>query len=377
MIAWKIVLKFVLLKCCVIDGNVYNRRSKEFFNGFVGVEDGLELGGSNYLYGYAGAGYATWGGKTSQNSFDCFGAFSCIDMKFSNESGIPTHVECDAFHSCTNMNITVNYFIQCESGLGCPGTFINMDRDDTFKGSGLSCWGVGSCAYQTGISRGYTHSNIHSDAAFGYYMGNYTTSGTNFSISYVQSDGFASMYGASFRCKGNETCQIDCGASHSCYGLTYICDDEATCLLYGCNLTYVFCPILQGNGTFIYQNGTLIDYNQFEFYEHLEFWIKELADIFIPTLDEIIEINGGTFYDDLCVVNCGNAYCARDEIWSPFDANSINSSWQTGNNQSSVICFSGYQAGYQTEIHFDTNDNGYDIHCDGETSCMYICILPL
>lgn len=315
---------------------------------------------------------------------ECDGAFACVSVELVNETAMPDYFECQGLHSCSNNVVTYMESNLCESYLGCAAcTFIGTNF---YQWTGFDCYGVGSCAYQLGIETGRGYMYIYPDAMLAAYSSTFTTSGSGYpSWNEVYTYGLGSMYGSSLTCRGNDTCWIECEGAHGCYCMTVICESNATCIIYGCNATrHIMCPKYEGDGKWIHERAIYpynyinmseeetpelyVDYQDFSFYRALEYWIYLMIEEFIPSEEEILNLDVGSYYDDRCLLNCGNFECASNEIWSSFDSGSgINSSWLTGNNESNLLCFSGAYAGYYTQIDFD-DDNNYDLVFDAESA---------
>ena len=326
----------------------------------------------------------------NRTSSGCSGSYSCANTLRANSSTGSWY--CSGYLSCAN---------------GILGTITKME-----------CTAPGSCALISGKSD--ENMGIRVYAPFGLYGANIVGKGDdNEDYPYINLEAPFAGYNTIYTCKSGTYCKVNCNNGYSCFGLAYICEENAQCEISGCtnniseNINY--CPYLDGNGwsESILKNSSIIYDKELQIsslvYENTIKYANYLLGTYnisdtdyttysydsinmINTLNKVIKFEScndiNNFYTNTigCVMNCDEEDEGSDENikWSNggfiesecFESNSNLNYTLTYNDDNSkigsVLCFTGSRSCQYSEYNFTDDDNNYHMFFDGSGSGLFL-----
>lgn len=376
----KVLSTLLLFLICVKGQGVglISYDAKEYYDTTIDGSDGLQTNTFTRIYGTQGAASSTWGTEIAGGSVVCYSGLGCANPTLSDSSSTVTKkwVIDGAFGAFVKDNSMGNGDECYGNGyMSCAGVE-SSDVGSALYG-GFKCYGMGSCAYR----KVQHYANYNSDYG-GLYDRLYSTlagynsewrtaaNGNNY---YMYVRGTFAGYGASYNCARGDNCTVDCDDSpFACYNMEYNCDNDAMCFLSGCNsANRIYCPTLTGSGSIINLDGLSADEYDYDItrddnYDNIEAFASYMIDEFLMTSDDLESLDIGSYYDDMCYINCENNRDGDSETWD----NAGEGTECTLNGARSDICFTAHESGRSGDFNLRDLGDNFDIYVDGDDSGM-------
>ena len=214
---------------------------------------------SVYLDGFASAAYTTLD-MPNASFWDSDGSLSTTNSHFENMRFLEM-ITCRGYGAGAGLELHPlkerwdHFYMNCRAPYSCVDSTISLQRDKDLKNYiDYSLDGLQSCenctlmgnssiiSFVNGTSDSNITTKIDSYGLLTMKNGNFILDGWAYQGSFNMG-GVFDGYNSTIICSNYTQCNIYCDGSHSCYGLSLLCDDTSDCKVEYCDNSHIWCPL--------------------------------------------------------------------------------------------------------------------------------------